>query len=615
MQEEEEHLKTQDKEKIKLTEAGGEDATSSTQLIEVAPDQSATIPSQAGKPWLLVPRIKCDAPGAERLLLRPNTILGIVFGVMLPFVFVHLALTYHQYMNSDVNTGLIIAAALFLTAQYKFNRYFTHKFRNPFFVEFAVGVVYPMAKLLSFLGLTDFEANCFVSLGDCMQEFNQQAYTAECNAKVLSFDKPLKVFSFGAEREYAQSLLLSGQSDRAVHYVEERLRYGKYILEQSQIAEGPNEQALAEYAMRCHFAVIIYESLGEVEKATKLREDVFDKVKTRPRLGYAYNTGVLCKAESLYSNGDFEDASKVLEEYFGRVKQVKWNSLFSYSSFMKARAAILLARCYAQIGNETKTSEYADIAKIETEKDRSTINRINEQFMLAEIVHSKGNVEQAKEILLKVKDNFLTEQSSHVAFLLKQKAVELGFAELFSELAEPIHPSQNEAFLCKHHNEDCSYLDGPVKVVSEMSVGHKSCLAGCYVATVGLLGRLLTSSTGPTDTRDFCIFLAPIIIFLVWAGLRKSRKMTKLRKSVNESTGTRVKVKVDKVKIDTSSNLVIYDPDTSLSIGKFGINNEFYDALAARIDGEFPAKMYKKDDEILGLEMFGYVTMVSRPKS
>ncbi|CAN5561213.1 hypothetical protein BH10CYA1_BH10CYA1_26160 [soil metagenome] len=607
---EEEHLKILDKEKIKLTATDGDDAPASAQLIEAVPDQFATIPSKADKPWLLVPRIKCDAPGAERLLLRPNIILGFVFGVMLPFVFVHLALTYHQYMNSAVNTGLVIAAGLFLTAQYRFNRYFTFKSRNPFFVEFAVGVTYPMAKLLSFVGLTETEGNCFITLGDCMQEFNQQAYAAECNAKVLSFDKPLKVFSLGSERAFAQSLLLSGQSDRAVHYVEERLRYGKYIFEQSQNAEAPNEQALSEYAMRCHFAVIIYESIGEVEKATKLREDVFDKVKTRPRLGEAYNTGALCKAESLYSNGDFEDAAKVLEEYFGRVKQVKWDSLFSYSSFMKARAAIFLARCYAKIGNETKTSDFADIAKIETEKDRSTINKINEQFMLAEIVHSKGNVEQAKDILLKVKDNFLTEQSSHVAFLLKQKAVELGFTELFLELAEPIHPSQNEAILCKHDNEDCSYLDGPVKVVAEMSVAHRSWLAGCFVATVGLLGRLLSSSTGPTDTRDFCIFLAPILIFLVWVGLQKNRKMAKLRKSIHESTGTPVKVKLDKF-----CNLVIYDPDTSLSIGKFGINDDFHEALVARIDEEFPAKMYKKDDEILGLQMFGYVTMVSKPKS
>jgi hypothetical protein len=49
----------------------------------------------------------------------------------------------------------------------------------------------------------------------------------------------------------------------------------------------------------------------------------------------------------------------------------------------------------------------------------------------------------------------------------------------------------------------------------------------------------------------------------------------------------------------------------------FAMNSAFHDAVLARIDGEFPANIYKRgdDDEILGLEMFGYVTMVSKTKN
>lgn len=614
MKQEDELSKTLDKEKIKLSApADGEDSPAFAQLIEVVPDQSETIPSKTAAPWLLVPRIKCDAPGPERLLLRPNIILGMVFGVIWPFVFLYLALTYHQYINTYVYSGLGIAALLFLNAQYSFNRYFTYKYRNPFFVEFACGVLYPAAKVLSFVGLTWLEANCFVTLGDCMQEFNQQAYVAECNAKVLSFAKPLKVFSLGSEREYAQSLLLSGQSDKAVHYVEERLKYWKNILEKSENAGTLSEQAVADYAIRCYFAAIIYESIGELEKATKLKEDVFDKAKTRSKLEDTYNTGVLCKAESLHSTGNFEDAAKLLEEYFGRVNEVKWGGLFSYSSFMKARAAICLARCYARIGNDTKTFEYVDIARIEIEKDRSTVNRLNEQFMLAEKAHLKGNTEQAREILRRVKEDFLTEQSSHIAFLLKQKAAELGFTELFLVLAEPTHPSQNETILCKHHKEECSYIDAPVKVLAEISVAHRALLAACFAGMVTIVGHLLNGVTAsPKDTRDFYIVFVPLLIILLWAGFKKNRKMIRLRKSIRKSTGIPVKVKLDKF-----DKLEIYDSDTSLLIGKFAMNSAFHEALFARIAGKFPANMYKQDDddEILGLEMFGYVTMVSKAKS
>lgn len=130
--EEEKHLKPIDKEKVKLT-TGSEDSAASSKLIEVEQDQLEKLISSTNRPWLLVPRIKCDVPRAERLLYRPNIILGSIFGIMMPFVLLHLGLAFHQYMNTYVNSGFAIAALLFLGGQFKFNRYFTYRFRNPFF--------------------------------------------------------------------------------------------------------------------------------------------------------------------------------------------------------------------------------------------------------------------------------------------------------------------------------------------------------------------------------------------------------------------------------------------------------------------------------------------------
>jgi tetratricopeptide (TPR) repeat protein len=604
MQQDHDQFKTLDKESVRLS-AEAADSSAFTQIIEVAQEPSETTPSQSDGKWLLVPRIKCDAPGPERLLLRPNIILGFVVGMIFPFVLLHLGLTYHQYINTYVISGLLIAILLFIAAQYKVNRYLTYTYRNPFFVEFAFGVMYPAAKLFSLIGVTWLESNCFVTLGDCMQEFNHHAYTAECNAKVLSFDKPLKV-NLGAEIEYAQSLLMSGQSERAVHYTEERLEYWKYIL---GLSKNVNEQALADYTVRCYFAAIVYESIGELEKSIKLKEELYDRVKAKSKLTDSHKIGAVCWAESLYFAGNFEDAAKVLEDFFDTVEQSVTPFWETVSAIIKARAATSLALCYAHIGNDTKTTQYVDIARTETEKDRSTINKLNEKFMLAEIIHLKGNAEQAREILLGVKQNFLTEQSSHVAFLLKQKALDLGFTELFPELPEPAIPVTNEEDLCKHQKEECSYLAAPVKILTEISVARKALLAGCFSATVPFMGSLLRGTVSPKDTREMCILVVPLLIFLVLTGFERSRRMIRLRRSIRESTGIPVKV----VAVDKFSKIEIYDQDRRTSIGKYRINEDFHTAISARIDGDYSAKMYKQDDaDVLGLELFGYATIVSK---
>ncbi len=603
MQQEKDQFGTLDKERIKLSSVGTDSAACS-QMHEVAPEETETTPPKSNSTWLLVPRIRCDAPGAERLLIRPNIILGFVVGMMFPFVLLHLGLNYREYINTYVISGSIIAILLFISAQYKFNRYLTYTYRNPFFVEFACGVMYPAAKLFSLIGVTWLESNCFVTLGDCMQEFNQHAHTAECNAKVLSFDKPLKV-SLNAEIEYAHSLLLSGQSERAVHYSEERLEYWKYILE---LSKNATEEALTDYTVRCYFAAILYESIGEFEKSIKLRDEVYERVKAKSKPTDTYKIGVMCRAESLYSAGNFEDAAKVLEDFFDTVQKSVTPFWETVSAIIKARAATILALCYAHIGNDTKTDHYVAIARTETEKDRSTINKLNEQFMLAEILHLKGNADQAREILLGVKQNFLTEQSSHISFLLKQKALVLGFTDLFSELPEPAISVTDQEDLCKHQKEECSYLAAPVKIVTEISIARKSLLAGCFSGTFCFMGSLLRGTISPTDTRDMCILVGPLLIYLVWTGFERSRRMIRLRKEIRESTGIPVKV----VAVDKFSKIEIFDQETSTSIGKYRINEDFHRAISARIDGDYSAKMYEQNGDVLGLELLGYATMVSK---
>lgn len=603
MQHDQDQFKTLDKESVRLS-ADGADSSAFTQIIEVVQEPSETTPARSNKKWLLVPRIKCDAPGAERLVLRPNIILGFVVGMMFPFVLMHLGLNYHQYINNDVSTGSFIAILLFIWVQYKFNRYLTYTYRNPFFVEFAFGVMYPAAKLFSLIGVTWLESSCFTTLGDCMQEFNHHVYTAECDAKVLSFDKPLKVH-LGVEIEYAQSLLLSGQSERAVRYSEERLEYWRYIL---GLSKNATEQALTDYTVRCYFAAIIYESIGEFEKSLKLKEEVYDRVKANSKQTDPHKIGVVCWAESLYSAGNFEDAAKELEDFFETAEKSVTPFWQTVSARIKARAATFLALCYAHIGNDTKMSKYVDIARSETEKDRSTINKLNEQFMLAEILHLKGNADQAREILSGVKQNYLTEQSSHIAFLLKQKALDLGFTELFSELPGPAIPVVNEEDLCKHENEECSYQAAPVKILPEISIVGKSLLAGCCTGTFCFMGSLLRGTVSPKSIREMCILVVPMLIILVWAGFERSRRMSRLRSCIRDAASVPVKV----VKRDEFSKIEIYDQETSTSIGTYRINEEIHAAISALIDGEYSAKMYKQNGDVLGLEMFGYASMVSK---
>ena len=551
-------------------------------------------------PWLLVPRINCDGPTAERLIHKPSIIIGMIVGLMLPFLFLKMALVFHFHLSSWQANLLLLVAFFALLGQFRLTRYLTYKFRMPFFVEFAFGVLYPFAKLLSLVGVNWLEGMCFITLGDVNQEFNNAYYAADCSAKVLSFDKPFSSFSVGNELEYAQSLLISGQVERAKIFVDERFRYWKSLHAIDNSSAG---QAFSDYAIRGYFASIIYELAGDLDKAIELKREVLSH-RNSSLISASYNVCMVAGAELLFSQGKYSEALQEATSYLDKIEGYNWNGEFERTSFMKSRVLILSTRCYIELGDKEKAVDTAnEVGKIVT-KDRSTINLLGEQLMLAELESEFDNKQKSKEILECSFERFATPQTSYTSKIIQRKAKELGFPDLSPKEVESIEPEQ---ISCSHNEEDCSFTEEPVCIVAEHGVFHLSLQAGFIAAFVGFIGSLL----GHISTKNLyeaAYVLVPVLIILLVLGAMKSERMARLRSCIKEGNAIPVLICVDAFKVE------IFDRETGKSYGSLCINEKMHEALRARATERVPAKMYKEGNEILGLEIFGYASMVSEPK-
>lgn len=553
-------------------------------------------------PWLLVPRLNCDGHKAERLIHKPSIILGMITGLALPFVFLKLALVFHFHLTSIQANLLLLVGIFALIGQFKLTRFLTYRFRKPFFVEFAFGVLYPAAKLLSLAGLTWLEAGCFTTLGDVNQEFNNLVYTAECDAKVASFDKPFTPFSLANEREYAQALLFSGQIERAKHYVNERLRYWKSLC---GIDNNSFDQAYTDYTYRAYFSSMIYESIGDYDKANELKAEISPGNPNSVLYKKSIGPNKVAEAELRYSKGEYLEAVEAAYDYMTSVSGYNWNEEYTNSSFMKARALMVAARCFIALGDKETALEILPQVRVEVTKDRSTINLVGEQLMLAEFESKFENKERAREILTASYERFVSPQSYYVAEIISRKAEELGVYNLFPDEAVSFEPEESS---CKHTREECSYSDRPISIVAEQGIVLLM-LRGSFVA--GLF-TFLASLTGHIDLAEIYValcMLIPLFIMLLVISSRKSKRMARLRGCIDNGSAIPVLIDVNDQKVE------IFDAKTKSSYGSFCINEVMHQSLKTRLARETPVKMYKEDDDILGIEIFGYATMVSKPKN
>ena len=561
--------------------------------------------------WLLIPRIHCDAPGPERLFNR-NIYLGIACGIILPFVLLHLSLTYGRSIDSVVAYIWPIAAILVPYGLYELSRTLTFRLRTPFFLEFTFGIYYPASKFLSLLGLRWLEAVCFIALAECRQEFNLLEDAVECSSKVMACDQPFQVLDISRERDYALCLLLAGHGDRAIHYAEERLKYWKHILENSQHFR---DEGLSEYAIRGYFTSLLYETYSQTEKANELRESIYERVKSASRKRNAFKTGLVCKAEVRFSQGNFEEASSMLEEYFKEAHVSDWaGSGGCYADFMKSRAALCLARCYLKLKRSDKVSEYAKVAKKKIDKDRTVLNMLQERFLQAEIECAKQNNSTAREILERAQREFVGEQSTFIATLIQRKADELGI-ELLPLVCDASEPQELELVhddsdppACHHSLEECSYKSGPVKVVSEVGILQKGLLVGCMAGTVTFLAQLISGEISAAELSGYTWVGLALLVYVIWQSIQRRNRMNKLYKAIEEAKPEMVSVELGQLE------LAVIDPTTNKKVNRFGINTNMFQALNARVHGTIPAKLYRHGDEVVGLEIFGFATMVSKPK-
>lgn len=541
-----------EKSKQKLVEARAEDAAL-PQIIQENTDNRTKL--------LVLPRIACDSPSLERLLARPAALAGIFLGLGIFFGFLYSLVINPSELNFVNPIWLPLGLLLMLIAISKSTTRLADRFNCPALPELVAGALYPYGKILSALGLTLTEAHVWDHLADAAKQTGRFDDAAACMAKILTFEKPLESLYKLAENDYCWNLIFDGQIDRAIIYADQRLNYFRSMISESQF---PKESALIDLAFTAHYAASVYESAGDLERASAIRQECFEKAKKGNGRHLSYNLSCLLKADLDFSQGDFASAATMYETYIENQTHHK-TEFTIYGAPVKGRALMRLALCKAHQNEADEAKKLLSRAKRDIFKELSPGRRLEFELIKEEI--EKIIAGQASD-------------GGHLPIIDTTK----------------IRSPRNNAG-CPHHEEECSFSPGPVKILTKSSSMLMFMVAGSVPAIYVTLRH---------PTQGNLVFVAIALAITLALVAQKNKKLNKTRLLMKEQDGFPVTVTFNQLTISLT------DRETGADLGVYSMNEHLHTVLQARTAKTFTATAYRDDKEIRAIEAFGYASDLSR---
>lgn len=512
---------------------------------------------------LVLPRIACDAPSIERLLARPAALAGIFLGLGIFFGFLYSLVINPAELDFIDPIWLSFFLLVILIIIGKSTTRLADRFNCPALPDFVAGALYPYGKVLSMVGLPIVEVYVWDQLADAAKQSGRFDDAAACIAKLLSFEKPMDTQYKIAENDYCWNLIFDGQIDRAKLYADHRLNYCRRLIGDSQY---PKENALFDLAFTAHYAASVYEAAGDENKANAIREEAFEKIKSGNGRRLSYNLGCLIKADQNFSQGDFASAAAMYETHLDNQKLHPMESN-AYNSLIKGRALLRLALCKAHQNDEEEAIRTLARAQKDIFKELSLGRRLE--------------FDRTKEAIEKI---------------LAGEAP--GNSHLIPLDTEAIRQPRGEA-ACSHEKEECSFIPGPVKILTQSSIWLLAMVAGSVPVFFSTLKH-----PDPKNITFTGIALAITLILVA----RKNKKITETTRIVKGEEGFPVTVKFNK------HNVNLTDLETGEDLGFFNMNEHLYVVLNSRIEESFEAIAYRDEKEIKALSAFGYASDLSRAK-